>query len=232
MAGKLYGVGIGPGNPKLLTLKAKEVLEAADIIAVPVKAPGEESRALSIVQSAVDLTGKEIMPVVFTMEHSVSRREACRKQAAGQLMEKLDLGKNVAMIVLGDISVYSTFHLAFKYIREKGYITENIPGISAFSGGAALAQISLAEGNQNMMVLSSLKGTESLETALKVCDNLVVMKAGSSMVQIKEILKEQGLEDKTVVLSNIGMADEYIGPPEGDREYGYFTTLIIKKGGL
>ena len=231
MAGKLYGVGIGPGDPKLLTLKAKEVLESADIIAVPVKAPGEESTALSIVQPAVDLTGKEIMPVFFTMEHSISRREACRKQAAGQLMEKLELGKNVAMNVLGDISVYS-FHLAFKYIREKGYTTENIPGISAFSGGAALAQISLVEGNQNMMVLSSLKGTESLETALKVCDNLVVMKAGSSMAQIKEILKEQGLEDKTIVLSNIGMADEYIGPPEGDREYGYFTTLIIKKGGL
>ncbi|MFR0987154.1 MAG: hypothetical protein ACLSFZ_12150 [Frisingicoccus sp.] len=95
-----------------------------------------------------------------------------------------------------------------------------------------MAQISLVEGNQNMMVLSSLKGTESLETALKVCDNLVVMKAGSSMAQIKEILKEQGLEDKTIILSNIGMADEYIGPPEGDREYGYFTTLIIKKGGL
>ena len=129
MAGKLYGVGIGPGDPKLLTLKAKEVLESADIIAVPVKAPGEESTALSIVQPAVDLTGKEIMPVVFTMEHSISRREACRKQAAGQLMEKLDLGKNVAIIVLGDKYVYSTIHLAFKYIREKGYTKENIPGI-------------------------------------------------------------------------------------------------------
>ena len=210
MTGKLYGVGIGPGDPKLMTLKAKEVLESADIIAVPVKAPGEESRALSI----------------------VSRRKACREQAAGQLMEKLDLGKNVAMIVLGDISVYSTYHLAFKFIREKGYRTENIPGISAFSGGAALAQISLVEGSQNMMVLSSLKGTEVLETALKVCDNIVVMKAGSSMAQINKILKEQGLEDRTVVLSNIGMADEYIGPPEEDREYGYFTTLIIKKGGL
>ena len=93
-------------------------------------------------------------------------------------------------------------------------------------------QVSLVVGNHNMMVLSSLKGTEVLETALKVCDNIVVMKAGSSMVQINKILKEQGLEDRTVVLSNIGMADEYIGSPEEDREYGYFTTLIIKKAGL
>ncbi len=232
MAGKLYGVGVGPGDSKLLTLKAKEVLESVDVIAVPVKAPGEVSTALSIVRPVVDLKNKEIMPVIFKMEHSPEKRAECRKQAAGQLMEQLDMGKDVAMIVLGDISVYSTYHLAFKYIREKGYETENIPGISAFSGGAALAQTSLVEGNQNMMVISSLKGTEALEAALKACDNLVVMKAGSSMAKIIEILKTQGLEDKTVVLSNIGMDDAYIGPPVENREYGYFTTLIIKKGGL
>lgn len=232
MAGKLYGVGVGPGDSKLLTLKAKEVLESVDVIAVPMKAPGEVSTALSIVRPVVDLKNKEIMPVIFKMEHSPEKRAECRKQAAGQLMEQLDMEKDVAMIVLGDISVYSTYHLAFKYIREKGYETENIPGISAFSGGAALAQTSLVEGNQNMMVISSLKGTEALEAALKACDNLVVMKAGSSMAKIIEILKTQGLEDKTVVLSNIGMDDAYIGPPVENREYGYFTTLIIKKGGL
>ncbi len=232
MAGKLYGVGVGPGDSKLLTLKAKEVLESVDVIAVPMKAPGEVSTALSIVRPVVDLKNKEIMPVIFKMEHAPEKRAECRKQAAGQLMEQLDMEKDVAMIVLGDISVYSTYHLAFKYIREKGYETENIPGISAFSGGAALAQTSLVEGNQNMMVISSLKGTEALEAALKACDNLVVMKAGSSMAKIIEILKIQGLEDKTVVLSNIGMDDAYIGPPVENREYGYFTTLIIKKGGL
>lgn len=232
MAGKLYGVGVGPGDSKLLTLKAKEILESVDVIAVPAKAPGEESTALSIVRPVVDLKNKEIMPVIFKMEHSAEKREECRRRAAGQLMEQLDMGKNVAMIVLGDISVYSTYHLAFKYIREKGYDTENIPGISAFSGGAALAQISLVEGDQNMMVISSLKGTETLKEALKTCDNLVVMKAGSSMAQIMDILREEGLEKKAVVLSNIGMVDEYIGPPVEDRDYGYFTTLIIKKGGL
>ena len=186
MAGKLYGVGVGPGDSKLLTLKAKEVLESVDVVAVPVKAPGEVSTALSIVRPVVDLKNKEIMPVIFKMEH----------------------------------------------IREKGYETDNMPGISAFSGGAALAQISLVEGDQNMMVISSLKGTEALEASLKACDNLVVMKAGSSMAKITEILKTRGLEDKAVALSNIGMDDEYIGPPDENRKYGYFTTLIIKKGGL
>ena len=232
MAGKLYGVGVGPGDSKLLTIKAKEILESADVIAVPVKAPGEESTALSIIRPVVDLRDKDILPVIFKMDPSGEKRAECRKQAAGRIREQLDLDKNVAMIVLGDISVYSTYHQAFKYIREEGYETETIPGISAFSGGAALAQTSLAEGNENMMVVSSLKGTECLKEALRVCDNLVVMKAGSSMTQSRDILIEQDLLDKTVVLSNIGMADEYIGPPVADRTYGYFTTLIIKKGGL
>lgn len=232
MAGKLYGVGVGPGDSKLLTIKAKEILESADVIAVPVKDAGEESTALSIIRPVVELRDKKILPVIFKMEHSEAKRAECRKRAAGQIREQLDMNKNVAMIVLGDISVYSTYHQAFKYIREEGYETEIIPGISAFSGGAALAQISLVEGNENMMVLSSLKGMEPLREALKMCDNLVVMKAGSSMEQICKLLREQDLSDKTMVLSNIGMADEYIGPPAEDRSYGYFTTLIIKKGGM
>jgi precorrin-2/cobalt-factor-2 C20-methyltransferase len=232
MTGKLYGVGVGPGDSKLLTLRAKEVLEAADVIAVPVKAPGEESTALSIIRPVVELQGKELMPVIFKMEHSEEKRALCRKEAARQLMEQLDAGKNVAMIVLGDVSIYSTYHLAFKYIREKGYDTENIPGISSYSSGAAMACLSLVEGNQNLMILSSLKGEKALEEALEASDNLVVMKAGSSIPWISELLRARNLADKALVLSNIGMEGAYIGPLSEDREYGYFTTLIIKKGGL
>lgn len=83
MTGKLYGLGVGPGDPKLLTLKAKEILESVDVVAVPVKAPGEESRALNIVQPVTDLRGKEIMPVIFAMEHSVEKRQSCPESGGG-----------------------------------------------------------------------------------------------------------------------------------------------------
>lgn len=232
MTGKLYGVGVGPGDPKLLTLQAKEIIESADVIAVPIKASGEESRALNIVAPVTDLTGKEIMPVVFAMENSTEKREICRKAAAEQIQKKLDSGKNVVMAVLGDISVYSTYHQVYKYIKDRGYRTETIPGITSFSAGAAMAEISLTEGGQNMMVMSSMKGMEALTGALEICDNIVVMKAGSLMKRIVSLLEERGLLDKTLVLSNVGMENEYVGPAEAEREYGYFTTLIIKKGGL
>lgn len=232
MTGKLYGVGVGPGNPKLLTLQAKEIIESSDVIAVPVKASGEESRALNIVAPVVDLTGKEIMPVVFAMEHSIEKREMCREKAAKQIGQKLDGGKNVAMIVLGDISVYSTYHQVYKYLKDSGYRTETVPGITSFSAGAAMAEISLTEGNQNMLVMSSLKGMKALTDGIETCDNIVLMKAGSSMDRIVPMLEAEGLLEKTLVLSNVGMENEYVGPAQAGRDYGYFTTLIIKKGGV
>lgn len=82
-----------------------------------------------------------------------------------------------------------------------------------------------------MLVMSSLKGVEALVAALAVCDNIVLMKAGSSMEYLIPFLEKRGLLEKTLVLGNVGMENEYIGPAEAGRTYGYFTTLIIKKGG-
>ncbi len=232
MAGKLYGVGVGPGDPKLMTLKAKEVIETADVIAVPVAAAGEKSTALSIAEQAVDLSGKELLEVVFSMERSVVKREIYRKKAAETIQAVLDEGKSVAMIVLGDITVYSTYMYVYRYLKECGYETEMIPGIPSFCAGAAKAQVSLVEGNESLTVISSLKNKHVLKEALEHSDNVVVMKAGSGMNYLPELLEEEGMSDKTVVLGNVGLADEYVGPPDKDIKYGYFTTLIVKKGGL
>lgn len=232
MTGKLYGIGVGPGDAGLLTLKAKAALEAARVIACPVKEAGEESTALNIVRQAVDLSGKEIIEVVFKMAKDKAKREQCRREAAELLSGYLNKGKDIAMITLGDVSVYSTYTYVNQMIRKMGYETEIIPGISSFCSGAALAQVSLAEGNESLGVISSLKGTKNLETMLDQFDNLVVMKAGGHMDEIREILARRGLTENAVVLSNIGMENAYIGALDADREYGYFTTLIIKKGGL
>lgn len=232
MSGKLYGIGVGPGDAQLLTLKAKAVLESSKVIACPVKEKGEESTALNIVRQAVELSGKEIIEVVFRMDRDRTKREQCRKEAAALLAGYLDKGLDIAMITLGDVSVYSTYTYVNQMIRSMGYETEIIPGIPSFCSGAALAQVSLAEGNESLGVISSLRGTESLETMLDKFDNLVVMKAGGHMAQIAQILKQRGLEAHTTVLSNVGMDDAYVGPVDTDREYGYFTTLIIKKESL
>lgn len=229
MAGKLYGIGVGPGDPKLLTLKAKEILENVQAVAYPVKEKGEESTAYHIAAQAADLSGKQIIEIEFKMDKDRQKREACRRAAAKLLASYLDQGIDIAMITLGDVSVYSTYTYVNQMLAQKGYETEIVPGIPSFCGGAAKAQISLAEGNESFGVISSLKGETQLEAALETFDNLVVMKAGSSVKKIAAKLAAMGLESHGAVLSNVGMADEYIGPLDTERDYGYFTTLIIKK---
>lgn len=232
MSGKLYGIGVGPGDSGLLTLKAKQILDNSRIIACPVKEKGEESTALNIIKQVVDLSEKEIIEVIFRMDKDKAKREQCRRKAAELLAGYLSEGVDVAMITLGDVSVYSTYTYVNQIVKSMGYETEIIPGIPSFCSGAAMAEVSLVEGNESLGVISSLKGTQSLEDMLGKFDNLVVMKAGGHMAEIAAILKARKLLDKTVVLSNIGMMDAYIGPMDTDRDYGYFTTLIIKKGGL
>ena len=232
MQGKLFGVGVGPGDPKLITLKAKEVLESADILAYPVKSLDESSRALHILTPVVNVEDRELMPLVFSMEPDEEKRKIDRKKAAEQIKKELESGKNIAMAVLGDISIYSTYHQLYGYIQELGFEVETIPGISAFSNGAARLGISLIEGNEAMSVISSLSGKEELLHALNFSDTVIVMKAGKFILKNIDLLKQMGLLGKTAVLCNMGMEGEYIGRLEEDREYGYFTTLIIKKGGL
>lgn len=227
MAGKLYGLSVGTGDAKLMTLRAKEILDAVKVIAVPVKALDEESTALVSIRSLIDMSEKEIMPVVFAMEHSLVKREMCRQEAAGRIQEKLDRNMDVAMIVSGDFSLYNTYHLVYAYIRDAGYDTEVIPGITNFSLGAAKAGISLVQSSQSMMVLPSLKNPKMFQETLEQCDTLVIMNAGSAMNYIGELLKEQGLEKQTLVFEN-----EYAGPPVEGMKYGYMTTLVVKKNGL
>ena len=178
------------------------------------------------------MSEKEIVEVIFRMDKDKAKREQCRIKAAELLAGYLSEGADVAMITLGDVSVYSTYTYVNQIVKSMGYKTEIIPGIPSFCSGAAMAEVSLVEGNESLGVISSLKGTQSLEDMLEKFDNLVVMKAGGHMSEIAAILKARKLLDKTVVLSNIGMMDAYIGPMDTDRDYGYFTTLIIKKGGL
>ena len=232
MAGKLYGIGVGPGDSELLTLKGKRVLDNAQIIAYPVKEKGEESTALNIIKGVVDISGKEILELVFRMDPSKEKREACRKEAADIIANELSKGKDIAMITLGDVAIYSTYTYVNQMVREMGYETEIIPGIPSFCSGAAMAQISLVEGNESLAVISSLKGKDQLDAALEKFENVVVMKAGSSMDRIKKTLSENNLEDKALVVSNVGLSDEYIGKVNMDRDYGYFTTMIIRKGGI
>lgn len=229
MAGKLYGIGVGPGDPELLTIKAKRLIEEADIVAVPVKKIGEDSVALNIAKGAVDIPKEKIVEIEFTMNKDKKKREACRKEAAKKITDILDEGKNIAMLALGDIGIYSTYAYVHKILLSQGYEVQMISGIPSFCAGASAANISLVEGNDGFGVIPSLKGIVEVKSALDVFENLVIMKVGNHVREVYDLLKERGMEKNAVIVSNCGMEDEYIGDLEPDREYGYFTTMIVKK---
>ena len=228
--GKLFGIGIGPGDPELLTLKAVKTIKGSDVVLAPRKNETDRSVALQIVEGAVDLSDKEVLAPVFGMadaEHSFSEYG---RRAAETIVGLLSQGKNVSFITLGDVSIFSTFFYMQEFVKNQGYEVEVIPGISSFSAGAAMAGIPLVLGMESLIVLPSIGDAGKLSDAMGMFDNLVLMKAGRKMKLIASIMGEHHIDPaNATVISNVGMDNEYIGPMDVDRAYGYFTTVIVKR---
>lgn len=229
--GMFYAVGVGPGDPEDMTLKAKRILESADVVVIPVKQPGESSSAYAIAEQAADMSQAEKMEVVFPMKRGADYRSYLRSGALDSVYKALDDGKKVAMVTLGDVSVYSTATYVRQMVALKGYETTVVAGIPSFCAGATKTQYSLCENEESLLVLPGVGSQKSIEQALEQFDNLVIMKAGRALEWLLPLLQQRGLLEHTVMLCNVGMPDEYIGKPKAEYR-SYFTTLLIKKGGL
>lgn len=231
MKGKLFGVSVGPGDWKMMTIGAKEALENSDIICFPAKAKDSSSFALSIIQQAIDISDKKIEEIVFSMDPRDEVRRESENVAIKRLCQLMDEGHNVSLITIGDAGVYSTYMYTDARIRAMGYETKVIPGISSFTYGAAMARLPLMIGDESFCVIPMAKGNaERLEKAIKDMDNIVVMKAFDSLDVIADILKRNNMPLETAtVMCDVGTEKEYIGPLDPSRECGYFTTVLIKK---
>lgn len=234
MTGKLYGVGVGPGDPELMTIKAKKILEQVDYIAIPKTSAEKSSQALTIAEGVLEKR-KELLELIFPMSFDEKVLEKSWSIAIIQVREKLDSGKDVAFITLGDPTVYSTYMYLHKVLKHEGYETEIIPGITSFCASAARAGVSLGENKETIAVVPSAYECENLGDVLDGFDNIVLMKVSKNLNKLKEKLKEKGLLDKTVLVSKCGLEDEIIeydlNKIEGDK-LSYFTTMIIKKSGV
>ena len=124
----------------------------------------------------------------------------------------------------------STCMYVFQLLKRRGFAAELVPGISAASAGAALAGISLARDQESVAVVPLGRNPEKYRALLDAADNLVLMKAGHCMPWIMEYMKAHGiLPEQAVVFADLGLPGEYVGAPEADRDYGYFTTVIVNK---
>lgn len=226
MKGKLYGVGVGPGDPKLITYKAVETIEASPIIAVPSNGEGKQT-ALEIV--APYLKNQDIVSCYMPMTRDKEALLASHQAGADQIAAYLDEGRDVAFLTLGDPTVYSTYMYIHRRIADRGYEVEIIPGVPSFCAVAAKLGDSLCEEGEMLHIIpASYEGTEE---ALELKGNKVLMKTGKSLEKVIALLKEKELYDKAQMISCCGMKDEkiYHTLEEVGDERSYFSILVVKE---
>ena len=189
MKGTLYGVGVGPGDPELMTLKAVRLIRENMIIAVPGADPKETVAYKIAVQAVPELAEKELLPIYMPMTHDPEELERNHAKGAQTLEEVLDKGKNIVFLTLGDPCVYSTFSYLQKRVEKDGYHTELVSGITSFCAAAARLNIPLSEWNEQLHVVPAV---HRLDSTLNESGNYILMKSGKKMNQVKEILAQSG----------------------------------------
>ena len=224
--GKLWGVGVGPGDPELLTMKAVRVLRQADVVMVP-DTSGSEKTALNIAKHHLD--GQELILVKTPMVRDRAVVDAAYDAAAGQIVALLDQGKQVAFLTLGDPTIYSTYMYIHERVQQQGYAVEVVPGVPSFCAAAARLNTSLCQGDEPLLIIPA---SHSHAELLDVPGNKVFMKSGKSILELQQTLREKGMLDGAAMVENCTMDNERVVPDFSQLEEpsGYFS-LVIAKGG-
>ena len=227
--GVFYGVGVGPGDPELMTLKAIHLLERCPVIAAPRTKSGE-MLALDIASGAVDLGEKTIVPLYFSMERDKVVQHAAHLAAAEAVRAHLDAGQDVAMLNLGDVSIYATYSYLMEILKEQGYETVMVPGVPSFCAVAARLGVSLTEMNGPLHIAP---GSMALDEVLDQPGTKVLMKSGRQMPAVLDALAARDALGKSMLVQNCGLPEEMVYAdlsrswPEG--KHGYFSTVIVKE---
>lgn len=224
--GILYGIGVGPGDPELMTLKAVRLIRSCDLIAAP-GPDGRNSTAYRIALGAVpEIGAKPCVGMEIPMVHDRARLKAAYDQAADQIEAWLKQGKRVAFLNLGDVTLYATYLHIHRRIRERGYQAELINGVPSFCAAAAAFQTGLAEGHEQLHILSR---PDQVEAGLSLPGTKVIMKSGSRMEETGRLLR--GCGQQVLLAENCGMADQRLGwgPEAVTGKEGYYTLILVKE---
>lgn len=228
---KLVGVGVGPGDPELVTVKAVRVLRDADLVLVPVMAADERGRAEATVRAHAD--DQRVRRVVFALNERTDRgrRESAWDAAARAVAEAFAAGAGtVAFATIGDPNVYSTFTYLAETVRAlvPGAEVETVPGITAMQDLAARSGTVLCEGSETFALFPMTAGLERFAEALEVFDTVVAYKGGRWMPDVLKVVEAAGRLDGAVFGASLGLPEEDIRPAaEVGAEAPYLSTLLV-----
>lgn len=230
--GKLYGIGVGPGDPELITLKAVRALGEVDVIFAAASTKNDYSTAYEIAKPHLK-EGVRVVQLGFPMTKDKAALDKAWKANAQTVAETLGQGKNAAFLTLGDPLTYSTYGYLQRALLDLDPNTRlrAIPGITSFHAAAAHIGLVLAESKESVLITSGVADPARLEAQLDVADNAVILKAYKNFKGIRETLTRLRLEDKTVLVSRLGMDGESIltDIKDAPERPHYFSLALVKK---
>ncbi len=209
--GKLFGIGVGPGDPELLTLKAVRVINEADVVFTAASAKRNYSLAMEIARPHMSDTAV-VKSLSFVMTTDKKATEVAWDDNAKHIASVLLEGKNAAFLTLGDPGTYSTFGYILKSLKRlmPEAEVETIPGITSFHAAAACLNRTLVEGEESLLITSGAYGGDQLERAGENVENIVMMKAYKHVKQNNTALKAAGFFKNSVAVSKCGREGEEI----------------------
>ena len=232
LPGHLYLVGVGPGAPDLLTLRAVNILASVDIIIAPRSSASDESLALKVVHP--HLRGQEVVEHIYPMERDAAQTARCWAQMAELSIARLAQGQSVALITIGDPLLYSTSAYLLEQIGDRIPLNKIhiLSGISALQAASALVGEPLLTQSDRLLLLPA-DDLEAVESALDRCETLVIYKIGARIEALVKLLRRHGLAKKARLVCYAEQSREQVfrdlDEVQGER-LGYMSTMIVHIG--
>lgn len=234
LKGKLYGLGVGPGDPELITLKALRLLKSAPVVAYHA-AKGKKGNALTIVETYLS-SEQTLVPLIYPVtteklpahmdyEQIVSDFYA---EITATIASHLNAGRDVAVIAEGDPFFYGSFMYIHDRLAEK-YDTEVVPGVCSVLGAAAVLGAPLVYRNQTLSILSGVMSAEELKTRLAGTEAAAIMKLGKNLDKVRDVLTELGLMDRALYVERATMQNQRIAPlaEVSGSDCPYFSIILV-----
>jgi precorrin-2/cobalt-factor-2 C20-methyltransferase len=228
MTGTLYGLGIGPGDPELITLKALRILRDAPVFAYPAPEHGD-SLARAIVAEHLP-GGQTEIPIRMPLLADRFPAQAVYDRAAAEIAEHLEAGRDVAVACEGDPFFYGSFMYLFARLVER-FPVEVVPGVSSLTACAAVLGAPLASRNDTLAVVPAPLDVRELVEKLASTDAVAIIKIGRHLAKVRDVLRTLGLDDRARYVERATMSNQRVLPLDevGDDEAPYFSMILVHR---
>lgn len=228
MNGKLYGVGLGPGDPDLMTLRAAKLVAGARVLAYPVLDGGASfARAIAAAHIAPDAVE---IPINIPMSVARAPAQAAYDTGAAAIAAALEAGDDVVCLCEGDPFFYGSFMYLFARLSAR-FEVEVVPGVTSITAGAARAGRPLVARNERLTVLPGPLPEAELEARIKGAESVVIMKVGRHMGKIRGVIARLGLLGQACYVAHATLPNELVLPlAEAPDKAPYFSMILITKG--